>query len=247
MKHLIVRPIRLLVVIWWTISACQTANVAQRFFGPPTDVPAESLPEQSQDVATPTQFVAQRVPLPITGATAPVRTAQVAPSFTTSPMPTLAPTVQLAITAPTVPMPSPTIRLQARAPAKPATPTKIPPTPPPSFLYHESFAWCGPNWQTFVEGTVTLDGIPQNGLLVRISLDRDGAPAWDDYKTGTDLTKPGGYTQIIDANAPHGGLWYLWIVDPQSHQRISQIAAIKTDPKRIEETSCQSATIDFSN
>ena len=93
-----------------------------------------------------------------------------------------------------------------------------------------------------------LDGVPQNGLLVRISLDPDGSPApANDYLTGMDLTKPGGYTQIIDANAPHGGLWYLWVVDAKTLQRISKIATVKTDSKRVEETSCQSATVNFSN
>jgi hypothetical protein len=95
---------------------------------------------------------------------------------------------------------------------------------------------------------VLLDGIPQNGLLVRISLNPDGSPApANDYVTGTDPTKPGGYTQIIDVNAPHGGLWYLWVLDPQTHQRVSANAIVKADPKRVEETSCQSAAENFSN
>jgi hypothetical protein len=108
--------------------------------------------------------------------------------------------------------------------------------------------WCGPNWQTFVEGIVTRDEFPQDGLLVRILLYPEGSPApAEDYRTGTDPAKPGGYTQIIDANAPHGGLWYVWIIDPQTHKRISDIATVKTDPKHVEEISCQSATVNFSN
>ncbi len=145
----------------------------------------------------------------------------------------------------------PATRAPARAPvrasAKTATPTKISATPTPHFEYQVSLSWCGPNWQTFVEGTVTQGGVAKDGLLVRISLDPDGSPTWSDYKTGTDPTKPGGYTQIIDANAPHDGLWRLWVVDPKTNQRISEIANVKTDPKRVEETSCQSATVNFSN
>ncbi|MBI5304764.1 MAG: hypothetical protein HY868_21700 [Chloroflexi bacterium] len=165
-------------------------------------------------------------------------------------LPTALPTILLPIITPTseptaVPTPPPTLRAPIRAPAKPSTPTRVPPAPTPSFEYRVSSAWCGPNWQTFVEGTVIRDGVPQNDLRVRVSLERDGSPIMNDYRTGTDATKPGGYTQIIDANAPRGGLWYLWIIDPQSQKRISEIAAIKTDSQRVEEISCQSALINF--
>lgn len=73
------------------------------------------------------------------------------------------------------------------------------------------------------------------------------ASMMNDYRTGTDSTKPGGYTQIIDAYAPHEGLWYVWVVDPQTQKRVSEITTVKTDPKHVEEKSCQSATVNFSN
>lgn len=153
----------------------------------------------------------------------------------------VAPTLQA------IPSQPPVARVPARAPAKSPTPTKIPPTPTPSYQYKVSFSWCGPNWLTFVEGTVTQSQTANNGLSVRIALDPDGSAIVKDYKVGTDPTKPGGYTQIIDANAPHGGLWYLWVVDSQTNKRISDIAIVKTDAKRIDEVSCQSANVNFSN
>ncbi len=124
--------------------------------------------------------------------------------------------------------------------------------PTPEFRYVVTNPYCGPNWKTFVEGTVTEGGEPVDGLLARISTNKGGDPAWTDYKTGTDPEKPGGYTQIIDAYRPHEGLWYVWLVDPDTNRRISEIATIKTDRVRVEDTdkspgSCQSARIDFSS
>ncbi len=135
------------------------------------------------------------------------------------------------------------------------TPTDEPtetPQPTPEFRYQVTNPYCGPNWKTFVEGTLTEGGEPVDGLLVRISTNNGGDPAWTDYVSGADPEKPGGYTQIIDANGPHEGLWYVWVVDPETKKRISEIATIKTDRVHVEDTakspgSCQSATIDFSS
>ncbi len=134
-------------------------------------------------------------------------------------------------------------------PTDPLEPTETP-VPTREFKYAISKSWCGPNWQTFIEGRVTEDGYPVDGLYVRISLGPDRDPAWTDYVTGTDPTKPGGYTLIIDANRPHEGLWYVWLVDPETQKRISDISIVKTDPIRVEDTekspgSCQSATVNF--
>jgi hypothetical protein len=140
-------------------------------------------------------------------------------------------------------------------PTEEPTETEVPtetPQPTPEFRYQVVNPYCGPNWKTFVEGTITEGGEPMDGLLVRISTNQGGDPAWTDYVSGADPTKPGGYTQIIDANRPREGLWYVWIVDPETKKRISEIATIKTDKVHVEDTdkspgSCQSATIDFSS
>ncbi|MBI5034044.1 MAG: hypothetical protein HZB51_26275 [Chloroflexi bacterium] len=178
------------------------------------------------------------LPIPVTGVTPSPQPMAIAVAV---PSPTSEPTLVLAI-----PTPGITRAPVVRAPIKTSTPIKVLPTPTPSFPYHVNFSWCGPNWLTFIEGTVTQDGIQRNGLRVRVSQGPDGLAAWNDYVTGTDSTKPGGYTHIIDANAPHGGTWYLWLIDPQTNQRVSDIATVKTDPKRQDETSCQSANVNFS-
>jgi|GEM_PF-784453 hypothetical protein len=125
------------------------------------------------------------------------------------------------------------------------------PTPTLQYKYRIQESRCGPNVRTYIEGYVYENNVPKNGVLVRISQGPDGQPdPNDDYLTGTDPRK-GYFFQNIDANAPHGGLWYLWVLDPNTKERISEIAIVKTDPQRVEDTdnnpgSCQSAMIKFS-
>lgn len=137
-------------------------------------------------------------------------------------------------------------------PIQPEEPTETA-APKREFEFAISTSWCGPNrGGTFIEGTVYRDGERVDGLLVRLSVNPGGDPIVNDYRTGTDSTKPGGYTQIIGARGPRGGLWYIWLLDPQTKQRISDIATVKTDPTYVEDTdqtsgSCQSAVVDFAN
>ncbi len=110
---------------------------------------------------------------------------------------------------------------------------------------------CRPNVRTFIEGIVFDQGEEKNGIIVRISMSPGGDPAPnDDYITGTDRTKPGYYFQNIDVNRPHGGLWYIFLLDPDTKKRISDIATVKTDSVRVEDDenssgSCQSAEVNF--
>ncbi len=218
--------------------SCRTATVIQSYEVAPTSVPETKVVARPTFAPTFTQVPESAFIQSVQAAT-PVPIQQVF----------IAPTAALpSPTAKTLPTQPPVTRAPVRAPTKTRTPTQIPATPTPSYLYHVNFSWCGPNWQTFVEGTVSQDSQPKNGLLVRISMGPDGLPGpGNDYRTGTDPAKPGGYTQIIDANAPHEGTWYLWVVDPQTKNRVSDIAIVKTDPKHVEEKSCQSATVNFSN
>ena len=125
--------------------------------------------------------------------------------------------------------------------------------PTREFEFLISYSWCGPNaGKTFIEGKVYRDGDTVDGLLVRLAVNKGGDPIVNDYKTGTDPNKPGGYTQIIGARGPRGGLWYVWVVDPDTKRRVSDIATVKTDPTYVTDTdqsngSCQSAEVDFSN
>ena len=155
---------------------------------------------------------------------------------------------------PTTARPQPT-RVPTKRPAAPQ-PTKPPPNtapPPPTvqqYPYRIKESRCGPNVRTFIEGYVYEGSVGKNGLLVRISQGPDGQPdPNDDYRTGTD-PKKGYYFQNINIGAPHGGTWYVWVIDPANMQRISEIAIVKTDAQRVEDNgnsagSCQSATVNF--
>lgn len=140
--------------------------------------------------------------------------------------------------------------------SKSAAPTRKPPAPPPSspvsrFKYLIQESRCSPNVRTFIEGFVYENNVPKNDVLVRISQGPDGQPdPNDDYRTGTDPRK-GYFFQNIDSNAPRAGTWYLWVIDPGTQQRISEIAIVKTDAQRVEDNenssgSCQSAQLKFS-
>lgn len=151
--------------------------------------------------------------------------------------------------APARATPRPTNRPAPRATARPPD-TAVPQPTTPQFEYRIQESRCGPNVRTFIEGFVYDGGVGRNDVLVRISQGPDGQPdPNDDYRTGTDPRK-GYYYHNIDANAPHDGTWYLWVIDPTTQQRISEIAIVKTDKERVEDSgnsagSCQSATVIF--
>lgn len=144
----------------------------------------------------------------------------------------------------------PTNRSAARPTERPPD-TPVPPPPTPAYPYRIRESRCGPNVRTYIEGYVYEGSVGKNGLLVRISQGPDGQPdPNDDYKTGTDTKRKGYYYQNIDSNNPHAGTWYLWVIDPATMQRISEIAIVKTDGQRVEDSgnsagSCQSATVSF--
>lgn len=179
------------------------------------------------------------------------------------------PTAILAVTD--VPFEPPTqepVQSQVGGPTVANPPTSRPPPPPqatplpaatpipqptvPQFQYRIQESRCGPNVRTYIEGTVLEGSVGKNDVLVRISQGPDGAPdPNEDYRTGTDPSRKGYYYQNIDANAPHEGTWYIWVLDKDSLQRISEIAIVKTDATRVEDSgtsagSCQSATVNFS-
>jgi hypothetical protein len=169
-------------------------------------------------------------------------------AITDVPPPTEIPTP---IPQPTQP-PPPTNRPAAPQPTQPPADTPIPVPTTPSYTYKIQESRCGPNVRTYIEGFVYEGSIGKNDVLVRISQGPDGGPdPNDDYRTGSDPRRKGYYYQNVDSNAPHGGTWYLWVIDPTTQQRISEIAIVKTDPERVEDSgtsagSCQSATVNFS-
>ncbi len=149
------------------------------------------------------------------------------------------------------PKAAPPTKKPAAPPAPKPTNTPPPASPTSQFKFRIQESRCGPNVRTYIEGFVYENNQPKNDVLVRISQGPDGQPdPNDDYRTGTDPRK-GYFFQNIDINAPHEGTWYLWVIDPGTQQRISEIAIVKTDAKRVEDSenssgSCQSATIKFS-
>jgi len=179
--------------------------------------------------------------------------------------PEIMPTEITAVTDIPAPPTNPPPPAPSTKPPPAAPPTKKPAVPPPpkptntvppasptlQFKFRIQESRCGPNVRTYIEGFVYENNQPKNDVLVRISQGPDGQPdPNDDYRTGTDPRK-GYFFQNIDSNAPHAGTWYLWIIDPGTQQRISEIAIVKTDAQRVEDTenssgSCQSATIKFS-
>jgi len=149
------------------------------------------------------------------------------------------------------PKPIPPTRKPVVQPTARPTNTAPPASPTSQYKYRIQESRCGPNVRTYIEGYVYENNVAKNDVLVRISQGPDGQPdPNDDYRTGADPRK-GYFFHNINAGAPHGGLWYVWVLDPATMQRISEIAIVKTDPERVEDSenssgSCQSAVIKFS-
>ncbi len=234
-------------------SACRLSNlIVQNSSRPPTVlVQAKSQAKTATPSATwtPTKRVPTASPRPVT-----VVVTDTPTEFPTdfefptaepdSEMPTDVPSdVMPADAQPDLVTPVPTNTV-----VKSATPTA---TPTREFPYMVGSSWCGPNVRTFIEGIVFENGEEKDGIIVRISMSPGGDPAPnDDYITGTDPTKPGYYFHNIDVNRPHGGLWYIFLLDPDTKRRISDIATVKTDSIRVEDNdksagSCQSAEVNF--
>lgn len=230
----------ILTIILLTL-ACRTADaIAQLYPAPANNRPhatrtstrrptRAALEPQNGNSAPPTLVPETDVPAPPTDAPPPRATANNKPPATRAPT--------------NRPVAHPTTR-------PPNTP--VPPSPTSQYVYRVQESRCGPNVRTYIEGYVYEGSVGKNGLLVRISQGPDGQPdPNDDYKTGTDTKRKGYYYQNIDSNAPHDGTWYLWVIDPATQQRISEIAIVKTDKTRVEDSgnssgSCQSATVNFS-
>lgn len=241
-------------IVWLTVVvgltlACQTATLVAKLRSTPTPI-AQTYPSKSPTRRVPiarrvTRATEELTPLslnfPPTEFDRIPTIAVSTPVIPIEPEPTEPPSSS--------PAPRPTRAVTTRPTQVAQAAAQLPP-PTPAFRFQVIESRCGPNVRTFIEGTIIENGIPKNGLFVRISQGPDGAPdPNDDYHTGTD-PRPGYYFENIDANAPHGGLWYLWVVDPKTHERISTIAIVKTDPKRVEDTddspgSCQSALVNF--
>lgn len=231
----------LLLAVMTLVLACRTVDTIAHLRSQPTAVRARAT-------KAPTRAPTRAAVKPPTQESAPTAQASAAQPTGAAPTPGAAarkPTPTRAATA------RPVATTRAVATTRP-TNTVPAPTPTSQFAYQVAESRCGPNVRTYIEGYVYENGAAKNGVLVRISQGPDGQPdPNDDFLTGTDKRK-GYYFQNIDANAPHEGTWYLWVLDQTTKQRISTIAIVKTDATRVEDTenssgSCQSATVNFSN
>ncbi|MGB8646058.1 MAG: hypothetical protein WCF84_12535 [Anaerolineae bacterium] len=240
MKSNTARWLLLLACSFLILSACRLGDALEQTTSKPTAIAQTKRTPTPRETHTPTVASDTMMDLP-TETEVPTDTE--APTETEAPTDTEAPTeTDVPFIVPTD-MPEPTDTLE---PTETAVPT-------PEFPFIVSSSDCRPNVRTYIEGTVYENGVEKNGVLARISLSPGGDPAPnDDYVTGTDRSRPGYYFQNIDVKGPRGGVWYIFLLDPQTRNRISTIATVKTDSKRVEDNgesagSCQSAVVNFSS
>lgn len=169
--------------------------------------------------------------------------------------------------APTVPPPPPpTARpTQTRRPptARPIPtrtftpappPTGVPPTATPDpdagYAYRVGKITCIASTNTRIEGTITENGSPLNGVLVRVSGAPHGPKAIDDATTGinpadykrADPTFAGKYRLGLYEGQRIAGNWFVFVVNAAG-EPLSRDANAQT----TSEASCNSVTIDFTH
>lgn len=240
--------------------ACRTANLIMGTGARPP--PTTAVAANKIASRTPTRFRAARTP----------PTAEPLEAPTDTPKPTEIPPVETSQrSAPTVPpstkvLPTPVPRpTQARPPTRvtggsgtrPDTPT-ITATPEPTrcpYKYCAVYRGCQPDpGNTIIEGIVYNNGVPENGVVVRVALQQGAYPIVDDFLSGTDPinpgrpdpNNPGRYFLQISPGAVRAGTWWVFIVDRiNGTVQISEGAMIRTDAEANSPTSCQHAFVDF--
>ncbi len=192
----------------------------------------------------------------------PIRTATrtVRPTFTP-----VRPTVTASPTLVPVPLPAAALPTATRAPAPRPTathrpaPTSPPPPPPPpptedlyqGYYYRVAKNVCTTAPNTRAEGSVFNNGVPQNGVRVRVSGDGlGGGAAINDFITGVDPsdyrhqdpTLQGKYRLGIFEGQQNAGNWWVWIVN-ENGDRISMGAFFNSQ----DGPGCNTAYIDFAH
>lgn len=218
------RIIVLIGLFWLVVLSCRTS-----------DVIAQANP-------TATRTVTRTVPRPTFTSVPPTAI----PSDTPPPLPPQ-PTTTLV-----VPGPAPTQRPTTRppTPSKSATPAPPPPTADPyaGYYYKPRNVKCVTAPNTRIEGTVTENGIPKNGVRVRVSDVTGGGPSIDDFITGTDPSDfkhtcpecAGKYRLALYEGQQNAGNWWVFILD-NADNLLSPGVLITTQ----DGGGCNSATVDF--
>ncbi len=171
---------------------------------------------------------------------------------TQSPLPTLMPAP-----LPAVALPSATRAPTARPVATPKPAPSASPVPPPTADLYQGYYYrvaknvCTTAPNTRAEGTVFNNGIPQNGVRVRVSGDGlGGGPAVNDFVTGVDPSDykhidpslQGKYRLGIFEGQQNAGNWWVWVVN-ENGDRISMGAFFNTH----DGPGCNTAYIDFAH
>lgn len=157
--------------------------------------------------------------------------------------------------------------------AQPQEPTSIIPTPRPQPTPTDSgptatpgptrcpqtycvvFRGCQPDaGNTVIEGFVYNNGVPENGVAVRVAKEEGAYPLVDDFISGNstvnpgkpDPNTPGYYFLQIVAGAPREGNWWVFVIDvPNGTKVISESKLIHTNDDPNNPGNCQHAFVDF--
>ncbi len=133
-----------------------------------------------------------------------------------------------------------------------ATKTSIPTATPTHCAqqYCVIAASCSPGENTRAIGTIYVNGIPKNGVRVRVSYEYGGPPIVNDFISGhdpnnpsqLDPTRPGYYQIGIQEGAPQAGNWWVFLIDGDTN--ISEGRLFNTQDQYTS-SSCQIGTTDF--
>lgn len=150
--------------------------------------------------------------------------------------------------------PRPTTRPQPTVPPSPAAPT---PTAGPTRCpqtYCVSYRGCQTDGNTIIEGIVYTNGVPENGVAVRVAKEPGAYPLVDDFVSGNDPinpghpdpNNPGHYILQIVAGSPREGNWWVFVIDkPNGTKQISEAKLIHTNDDNSNPGNCQHALVDF--
>lgn len=224
----------LIGMIWFVLLGCRTGDLVAQY---------------QSNQATATRTVARA------SATARPTFTPLPPTISLPSLPTIAPAPTNAplslVPAPTLP-PTATrtraVQPTARPKAQPAAPTA---DLYQGYYYRITKNVCVTAPNTRAEGTVLNNGVPENGVIVRIANGNGGDPVIDDYVTGIDpqsnkkYTSPewtGKYRLGVAEGQQMAGNWWVFIVNNKGEQ-ISVGAYFNTH----DSNGCNTAFIDFAH
>lgn len=211
----------------------------------PTDAPTHRAPTRRPPTEIPQPPPTQSNPQHVVAPTEP-------PPPPAAPEPTdLAEPVE---TEPPKPKPTTIAHPATVATATPQLPTATPgPTACPK-KYCVVYRGCQPDGNTIVEGIVYNNGVPEDGVAVRVAKSEGAYPLVDDFKSGSDPINPGQpdpknpgryFLQIV-AGAPREGNWWVFVVDQvNGTKQISEAKLIHTNDDNTNPANCQHAFVDF--